>query len=68
MISEEDLNTLTFLHENLIDGKSHDENIINCEIIKKLNCALKKLMDRLGESSRTAKLWIQYIPYIDIVK
>ena len=68
MISEEDLNTLKSLHENFIDGKSHDENIINCEIIEKLNCALEKLMDRLGESSRTAKLWIQYIPYIDIVK
>ena len=68
MISEEDLNTLKSLHEHIIDEKSHDENIINCEIIEKLNCALEKLIDRLGESSRTAKLWIQYIRYIDIVK
>ena len=68
MISEEDLNTLKSLHEHFIDEKSHDENIINCEIIEKLNCALEKLIDRLGESSRTAKLWIQYIRYIDIVK
>ena len=58
MIREEDLNTLKSLHENFIDGKSHDENIINCEIIEKLNCALEKLMDRLCESLRTAKLWI----------
>ena len=68
MISEADLNTLKSLHENFIDGKSHDEDIINCEIIEKLNCAFEKLMDRLGESSRTAKFWIQYICYIDIVK
>ena len=68
MISEEDLNMLKSLHEHFIDEKSHDENIINCEIIEKLNCTLEKLMDRLGESSRTAKLWIQYIRYIDIVK
>ena len=66
MIREEDLNTLKSLHENFIDGKSHDENIINCEIIEKLNCALQKLMDRLGESLCTAKLLIQYIRYIDI--
>ena len=57
----EDLNTLKSLHENFVDGKSHDENIINCEIIEKLNCALEKLMDRLGESPCTGKLWIQYI-------
>ena len=66
MIREEDLNTLKSLHENFIDGKSHDENIINCDIIEKLNCALQKLMDRLGESLCTAKLLIQYIRYIDI--
>ena len=48
MISEEDLNTLKSLHENFIDGKSHDENIINHEIIEKLNYTLEKLMDRLG--------------------
>ena len=53
MISEADLNTLKSLHENFIDGKSHDENIINCEIIEKLNCALEKQMDRLGESLDT---------------
>ena len=68
MRSEEDLNTLKSLHENFIDGKSHDENIVNCEIIEKLNCALEKLMDRLSESLRTTKLWIQCIRYIDIVK
>ena len=68
MISKEDLNTLKSFHENFIGGKSHDENIFNCEIIEKLNCALEKLMDRLGESSRTAKLSIQYIRYIDIAK
>ena len=68
MISEEDLNTLKSLHENFIDGNSHDKNVINCEIIEKLNCALKKQMDRLGESSLTAKRWIRYIRYIDIVK
>ena len=54
MISEEDLNTLKSFHENFIDGKSHDENIINCEIKEKLNCAFERLMDRLGESSRNA--------------
>ena len=68
MRSEKDLNTLKSLHENFIDGKSHDENIVNCEIIEKLNCALEKLMDRLSESLRTTKLWIQCIRYIDIVK
>ena len=56
MISEEDLNTLKSLHENFIDSKSHDENKINCEVIEKLNCAFKKLMDRLSESLRTATL------------
>ena len=56
MLSEEDLTTLKSFHENFIDGKSHDENIINCEIIEKLNCALEKLISQLGESSRTAKL------------
>ena len=54
MISEEDLNTLKSFHENFIDGKSHDENIINCEIKEKLICAFERLMDRLGESSRNA--------------
>ena len=68
MLSKEDLTTLKSFHENFIDGKSHDENIINCEIIEKLNCALEKLISQLGESSRTAKLYIQYIRYIDIVK
>ena len=68
MISEEDLNTLKSLHENFTDGKSHDENIVNCEIIEKLNCALEKLMARPSESLCTAKPWIQCIRYIDIVK
>ena len=56
------------LRENFNDGKSHDENIINCEITEKLNCALEKLMDRVGESSHISNLWIQYIRYTDIVK
>ena len=68
MISEEDLNTLKSLHENFTGDKSHDENIVNCEIIEKLNCALEKLMDQLNESLCTAKLWIQCIRYIDIIK
>ena len=34
MISEEDLNTLKSLHENFIDGKSHDENIVNHRKVK----------------------------------
>ena len=68
MRSEEDLNTLKSLHENFIHDKCHDENLVNFEIIEKLNCALEKLMDRLSESLRTAKLWIQCIRYIDIVK
>ena len=68
MISGDDLNTLKSLYEYFIDGKSHDENIINCKIMEKLNCALEKLMDRHGESSRSAKHWIQYIGYIDIAK
>ena len=64
----EDLNTLKSLHENFIHDKSHDENLVNFEIIEKLNCALEKLMDQLSESLRTAKLWIQCIRYINIVK
>ena len=68
MISEEDLNILKSLHEHFIDEKSHGENIINCEITETLNYTLEKLMDRLGESLRAAKLWMQYIRYIDIVK
>ena len=68
VIREEDLNTLKSLRENFIDAKSHNENIINCKVIEKLNYALEKLMDGLGESLHTAKLWIQYICYIDIVK
>ena len=44
MINQENLNTLKSLHENFVDDKSHGENIINCKIIEKLNCALEKLM------------------------
>jgi len=44
------------------------KSLSNQEVLEKLNNAIVEKMNHLNQVSSTAKLWIQYISYINIVK
>jgi hypothetical protein len=45
-----------------------DSSILDSRILRKVNEQLSNLKTELSSESRTARLWMQYIHYIDIVK
>ena len=56
------------LYESFINGEASDEEMMRSEILEKVHGAISRKMNILATTSRTAKLWIQYIHSINIVK
>ena len=57
----------------LLDGVERDfENglqlLSQSAVFDKFTTIIRNLKDKLGKDSRTAKLWIQYLDYIQVVK
>ena len=56
------------LYESFISENNSIENVNKSEALSKLFIFLGKYKDRLALRSRTARLWIQYLEYVTIVK
>ena len=68
-ITEEEKNRLKSLYENLQTKRCDTiKEIEESAVLKKLSSAINQKLEKITRSSRTAKLWVQYIKYINIVK
>ncbi|KAG1686127.1 hypothetical protein GQR58_008869 [Nymphon striatum] len=67
-VSEEDLAGINILYDSFVNGKSSDEELTKSKVLEKVHGAIGNKMNHLSTTSRTAKLWIQYISYIDVIK
>ena len=67
-MGEEILVVIKALYDSFINGEASDEEMMGSEILEKVHGAISRKMNILATTSRTAKLWIQYIHYINIVK
>ncbi|KAG1647735.1 hypothetical protein GQR58_030367 [Nymphon striatum] len=67
-VSEEDLAGINTLYDFFVNGKSSDEELTKSKVLEKVHGAIGNKMNHLSTTSRTAKLWIQYISYIDVIK
>jgi len=45
-----------------------DCSILNCASLVKLESCVNDLRNRLAVQSRTARLWLQYMDYVSVVK
>ena len=63
-LTNSDLQKLEVLYKN--SGELDNDRIP--DVIEKLSSTISKLKDSLSKSSRTSRLWINYIIYINIVK
>ena len=59
---------VTYTNASFIAGEVTDGEIVNSDVLEKISNNLSHKIDDLSAKSRTAKLWIQYIKYINIVK
>ena len=50
------------------DGTISDNSIVETEVMKKFNDCMQELRNYLSENSRTAKLWIQFMDYVDLMR
>ena len=62
----ERLDELTFAVEN--NFESYIQDVVQSTEFHKLSGNLQKIKDFLSKESRTAKLWIQYMHYIQVLK
>ena len=56
------------MYENLSDTDFNSEKFDIPPLIKKLQENLRNLKDVLSKRTNTAKLWVQYMQYISIIK
>ena len=73
MLIEKELIDVTVI-QSLLTGvlesptKEKNEVLINSEVLKEVSEAISDLKKSLSESSRTAKLWLTYLDYINVLK
>ena len=68
VIEDVDILEIKKLYESFISENDSIENVNKSEALSKLFNFLEKYKDRLALRSRTARLWIQYLQYITIIK
>ena len=54
--------------EELKNVSNSKDEIIEEEVVRKLQRCINELKVQLSSKSRTAKLWIQYMDYIEILR
>ena len=67
-ITDMERNELDLLLKDVIARKRGYEEIENSPALQIFEDKMRKYKDRLASQSRTAKLWILYMDYVDIVK
>ena len=68
VLNEEEIRSLTQLYELVRSGKAKDADILESAELKKLEKNVKDLKNDLAVNSRTPKLWLQYIDYVELLK
>ena len=68
VLNEEEIRSLTQLYELVRSGKAKDADILQSAELKKLEKNVKDLKNDLAVNSPTAKLWLQYIDYVELLK
>ncbi|KAG1674100.1 hypothetical protein GQR58_015234 [Nymphon striatum] len=56
------------MYNLLVAGEISDDEVTHSKVLKVLTDLLAKKMEEMATHSRTSKLWIQYIKYVDIIK
>ena len=70
-ISTQDLKEIEALYNKVINGQGEELKETTTdqkETLKKLSVLIAEYKTSLSESSRTAKLWLQYLSYIGLIK
>ena len=67
IVKEDVLIAIKALYHSFINGDT-DEEMMNSEILEKVHVVISSKLNMLSTTSRTAKLWVQYINYINVVK
>ena len=68
VLNEEEIRSLTQLYELVRSRKTKDADILESTELKKLEKNVKDLKNDWAVESRTAKLWLQYINYVELLK
>jgi hypothetical protein len=67
-MSQSDITEIRAVYDGFCAGKYDVQYLETCEVLIKLDKALTLHMETLKEQCRTARLWIQYLDYIDTLK
>jgi hypothetical protein len=65
---EEEMKKLTELFTKPRSHELSAKELETSELIKKVQLSLNTVESSLNTESRTAKLWLQYIYYVDLIK
>ena len=68
VLNEAGIRNLTQLYELVRSGKAKDADVLKSAELKKLEKNLKNLKNDLAVNSRTVKLWLQDIDYVELLK
>ena len=68
VIEEANILEIKKLYESFISENDSIENVNKSEALSNLFNFCEKYKDRVALRSRTARLWIQYLEYVTIVK
>ena len=60
--------TAIYNNNDFVEGIADEEDVLKSVTLEKVNTTIQTYKDELAAKSRTAKLWIQYIDYINIIK
>ena len=67
-LNEDEFEELLDLFRKLKENEIEIDDLIQSSTLLKLNTLLQILKQELAEKSRTAKLWIAYMDYVEVVK
>ena len=68
ILNKEEITKLIQFYEVVKSGEAADEDITQSNELKKLDKSLRDLRNALSANSQTAKLWLQYIDYVQLMK
>ena len=66
--SKDEKEEIKVLYEKLQKDANNKKELEESSALTKVRSLLSEKMERLGEASRTAKLWIQYMVYVNVIK
>ncbi|XP_065672431.1 uncharacterized protein LOC136090184 [Hydra vulgaris] len=67
-LKDEADSSLENMHQDLVQGNMDLEEINNSSVVIRFTNLIENLKIQLFRSSRTTKLWLQYLEYISIIK